>query len=329
MLALKPDDQWAGRNPLDAYHYFAINSVDKDDEGNYLISSRHISAIYKINGTSGEIIWQLGGLYGSDFEIQPDLEFSYQHDARFRYRSPDGSIERISFLNNNNGNAQPDNDTGKVSKISYLELNHTAKSVSKIWTYPSPDGSAVSAMGNLQFLPNGNMIANWGQAGAITEFSEEGTVLFHAYLNSYPNEGITSYRGFRSNWTGISSEEPAVLALRTELAGLMIWVSWNGDTETTSWQFHLHDNRYSQNVKLLGIQPRQGFETRFEIDVTESLEALQGYSVVAEALNSTGHIIGGSRPIKIQADTPYRAYIKDLIQESGDTEGLPQGRQEL
>ncbi|KAG7149739.1 hypothetical protein HYQ46_001353 [Verticillium longisporum] len=89
----------SGRNETDAWNYFRINSVDKDDEGHYLLSARNITALFKINGTSGEIIWQLGGYRGgSDFEIAETEGFAFQHHARFRGRSLDGSLETISFF---------------------------------------------------------------------------------------------------------------------------------------------------------------------------------------------------------------------------------------
>ncbi|KAJ5740627.1 hypothetical protein N7493_000499 [Penicillium malachiteum] len=311
-ILLKPTGPWSGRSASEAYNCFLINSIDKDDEGNYLISSRHCSTIFKINGTSGDIIWQLGGRYGSDFEIPSHLEFAYQHYARFRYRSPDGSIERISFLDNANSDAQPHHFTGRVSKIRYIELNHITKSASEIWTYPAPDDLIAMAQGSVQFLPNGNIFVNWGSAGAITEFSENGTILFHAYLDSYPSENVHTYRAFRSNWTGISSEEPAVLALQSQSQGLMMWVSWNGDTETKAWRFYLHENHSGQKIDVLGTEVRKGFETRFQLDLDGCLEELQKYSIVAEALNSAGDVIGRSRPVVIQDDSPYRAHIDKL-----------------
>ncbi|KAJ5713970.1 uncharacterized protein N7483_011151 [Penicillium malachiteum] len=330
-LFLKPTGPWSGRSALDAYHYFALNSIDKDDQGNYLISSRHCSAIFKISGTNGNIIWQLGGRQGSDFQIPSNLEFAYQHHARFRYRSPDGSIERISFLDNANSDAQPHHFTGRVSRIRYIELNHTTKSISEIWTYPAPDDLIAVAQGSLQFLPNGNAFVNWGSAGAITEYSENGTILFHAYLDSYPSEYVHSYRGFRSNWTGISSEEPAVLAFKLQSQGLMMWVSWNGDTETKAWRFYLQDSRSSQKVNVLGTQSRKGFETRFQSNLDQSLEEFQKYFIVAEALNSSGHVIGRSRPVKIQDDKPYRAHIDKLELQSFEKERIlsAQERMEL
>ncbi|KAJ5939675.1 hypothetical protein N7466_002809 [Penicillium verhagenii] len=137
MISLESEGPYNGRSAVDGWHYFLINSVDKDDEGNYLISARHYSAILKINGTTGEIIWQLGGNNGSTYEISSGLEFSMQHDARFRFRSPDGSVEGISFLDNANGNGNSSGKGGPISKARYIELNHTTKTVSEIWTYPA------------------------------------------------------------------------------------------------------------------------------------------------------------------------------------------------
>jgi hypothetical protein len=44
--------------PWDFYH---INTVDKDPAGNYLVSGRLTRSIIYIIGTSGDIIWRLGG----------------------------------------------------------------------------------------------------------------------------------------------------------------------------------------------------------------------------------------------------------------------------
>ncbi|KAJ5587638.1 uncharacterized protein N7459_003403 [Penicillium hispanicum] len=308
-VPLKPDGVYSGRTALDAWNYFHLNSVDKDDEGNYLISARHYSALFKINGSNGEIIWQLGGSHGSDFDIPASLEFAFQHDARFRYRSPDGTIERISFFDNS-AYTVPDYSINPFSRARYVQLNHTAGTATEIRTYHAPDGLLAHSQGNFQFLPSGNKFVNWGQAGAVTEFADDGTTLFHAYLDSNPNKNVQSYRGFRSNWTGLSSEEPAVLALGHEDGSVSVWVSWNGDTETSSWHFYLLDNAGGEIVASLGAHPRTGFETQSKIDLGWSLERLRQFSIVAKALDPAGHELGGSRAIQIQDDTPYRAHIR-------------------
>lgn len=43
------------------WDFFHMNRIQKDHSGNYLISSRHMSSIYYIEGKTGSIIWTLGG----------------------------------------------------------------------------------------------------------------------------------------------------------------------------------------------------------------------------------------------------------------------------
>lgn len=54
------------------------NSVDKDSEGNYLLSGRFTDTIYKID-PAGNIVWRLGGK-NSTFSLL-GFNFSKQHDA--------------------------------------------------------------------------------------------------------------------------------------------------------------------------------------------------------------------------------------------------------
>lgn len=65
-----------------AWDYFHINSITKGNDGHYLLSARHASTIYKINGTGGTVIWRLGGKR-SDFVLGPNVTFGFQHHARY------------------------------------------------------------------------------------------------------------------------------------------------------------------------------------------------------------------------------------------------------
>lgn len=69
-------------NPFDWFH---INSVEKDDLGNYLISARYTHAIYYIDGKTKDLIWTLGGKSNAFMDLSGGnaLNFAWQHDARF------------------------------------------------------------------------------------------------------------------------------------------------------------------------------------------------------------------------------------------------------
>ncbi|KAK1657704.1 ASST-domain-containing protein [Colletotrichum godetiae] len=260
-----------GRTEADGWNYFHINSVDKDDEGNYLVSARNTAAVFKINGTSGAIIWQLGGFHGgSSFVLSKEDVFGYQHHARFRSRSADGKIEIISLFDN--GAHSTSVKTNPFSRGRIYQLNHT------------------------DVLPNGNAFINWGQAGAVTEYSNDGDVLFHAYLDSAP-EGhlVQSYRGFRFSWTGTPTEEPAIVAFSGKDSVIDVYVSWNGDTEAASWRF-FSTSAAEADARQLGEIKRNGFETHFEFSgrVNEDKSL-----VFAQAVSASGKILGQTRATTI------------------------------
>ncbi|KAG9809618.1 hypothetical protein KCU63_g21494, partial [Aureobasidium melanogenum] len=67
--------------PFDWYH---INSVEKDEFDNYLVSARYTHTVTYINGTSGDIIWILGGKRNMFKDLNDGFatNFAWQHDAR-------------------------------------------------------------------------------------------------------------------------------------------------------------------------------------------------------------------------------------------------------
>ncbi len=72
--------------------YVHGNAIELDDDGNLLISCRHMDEITKINRQTGEIIWRLGGLKSRNNQflfINDEITFSHQHDIR---RLPNGNI---------------------------------------------------------------------------------------------------------------------------------------------------------------------------------------------------------------------------------------------
>ncbi|CAG8978535.1 hypothetical protein HYALB_00012266 [Hymenoscyphus albidus] len=236
-----PLDSESGYTSRTAWDYIHINSVDKNAQGNYLISGRHTSTIYKISSKTGEISWKLGGK-ASTFTLGEGVPFGFQHDARFRSRSEDGQIEIISFFDNSaRSSGHQEGGLDKVNDYSsgkIVQINHTDNTATLLHSVIHPDKVLAASQGNLQFLPNGNSFVNWGQSGSITEFGSEGVPVFNAYLDSGDlGYGVQSYRGFRYNWTGIPTETPAIISLK-ERNDINIYVSWNGDTETKIWRFY-------------------------------------------------------------------------------------------
>lgn len=58
-----------------------LNSVDRNSDGDYLVSARYTDTIYKISSRDGKVLWSLGGPESS-FKLD-GFTFARQHDARF------------------------------------------------------------------------------------------------------------------------------------------------------------------------------------------------------------------------------------------------------
>ncbi|KAG4443531.1 hypothetical protein IFR05_001004 [Cadophora sp. M221] len=267
-----------GFSTAKAIDYMHINSLDKDGD-DYLVSGRRTSTIFKIDGKSGKVIWRLGGRL-SNFTLGPGVEFGLQHHARFISRSKGGHQTVISLFDNSGHHL--DNFTGRY------ENNSSGKIIvidTKNWTatlsqkFPAPDGLFASNTGSNQILPNGNVFINWGSPGAITEFTPNGTIVFHAYLDSgelFRNGHEFTYRATKSNWTGIPRENPALVALKHDEI-TTLYVSWNGDTETKFWRFFGAEE--SGKEILLGDEARSGFETSFRVGERPELTAFRAGAV--------------------------------------------------
>ena len=286
-MPINPGQAGSGYNSSDAWDYFHINSVDKDSEGNYLISARDACAVHKINGTSGEIIWRLGGM-NSDFSLGPEVEFCFQHHARFVSR--DGAEEVIS-LYDNSAHGTEDSEGHEVrthpfSRGKIIRVNTATWLASIVQAFHPPDNLLSKSQGSTQLLPNGNVLVNWGSEGAVTEYRADGTPIFHAYMDSGDlGVGVQNYRGFRYNWTGIPNESPSLVSLKGAQGETTAYVSWNGDTETVAWRFYsVIDENGSR--EFLGKAERAGFETSLRLPDTHPVRL-----VVAEAVDKRGKVL--------------------------------------
>jgi hypothetical protein len=253
--------------------YFHLNSIDIEPDNNLLISARETSAVYKIDRKTGEVMWRLGGK-NSDFEMGEGTHFAFQHDAR---RLPDGTVSIFD-----NGSLIFENGTPKAleeSRAIVLKLDEERMRASLVRQYTHPDKQYADAAGNMQVLPNGNVFIGWGRGLAISEFSEDGELLFD--LRVSPEH--RSYRAFRFPWSGSPSDQPACVAERTSENELELYASWNGATEVESWEVLV--GPHPGQLESVGSVPRDGFETAMLVQTSEPYIAVQ-------ARHRSGRVLG-------------------------------------
>jgi hypothetical protein len=278
----------ANPNSPAAYDPWHINSIDVDKDGNWLVSMRNTWAIYKVNPTTGAIIWTLGGK-GSNFTIPDNVAFAFQHDARWL---PNGGI---SFFDNDCCGfiPQPSGPPkaappvhGKQSRGLEIKVDEKAKTVSLVQENKLYDLIA-GTQGNRQALPNGNVFIGWGQQPFYSEFSKTGKLLLSV---RYPDQN-ESYRAYRFAWKGKPTDKPRAAA-RPSGNKTRVYASWNGATEVAGWR--VWAGKSSRKLKVVAKRVgKAGFETAKTIKT-------RGPIVKVQALDRRGRVIGTSRAVRRQ-----------------------------
>ena len=253
------------------YDYVHANSIDVDRDGSLLISARNTSAVYKVDRTTGAIVWRLGGKR-SDFAMGAGAGFSWQHDAR---RQADGTLTVFD-----------DSTSPAHSRAIVLQLDEGAETASLVRAFDHPTLLFAKSQGNLQVLPRGNYLVGWGDAGYVSEFSGTGELVFDA---TYP-AAVQSYRNFRSPWTGRPGDLPAAAAVAGPGGAVTAFASWNGATEVASWDVLAGSSAAA--LTRAGSAPRTGFETSIPVQGAAAF-------VRAVARDARGATLGSSPVVAV------------------------------
>src|SRR5215218_4623155 len=261
-------------DPNDLYDYFHINSIDVDHDGNLLVCARNTWSVYKVERKSGEVLWRLRGK-NSDFEMGPGTRSAYQHDAR---RQRDGTIS----IFDNGAHPQVHGESRGI----VVELDEQKMNAKLVREYTFSEKLISTSQGNMQILPNSNVLIGWGSQPFITEFSHKGELLFEA---RFPPDG-ESYRAFRFPWSGHPTDEPAVAVEQGPDDKVKLYASWNGATEVTTWEV-LAGPRPGR-LQWVGSVPRDGFETSMLV------QSFDPY-VAVRAKDHFGQVLGSSAPVKL------------------------------
>ncbi|KAL8726634.1 MAG: hypothetical protein Q9166_006593 [cf. Caloplaca sp. 2 TL-2023] len=169
--------------------------------GDYLVSSRHTSTIYRVSGKDGSIVWRLGGKR-SDFPLQ-GFSFNSQHDVRVV--SGAGNLLTLSIFDNEyNTFVQP---PAGLSSAKIVELVIDPKTARLVHQYDSPSkdiGNPSGDGGSVQVTRKGNAFVDWGSDAQVTEYTADGRLVYAARFGA-PGSSASSYRAFKGPFTGIST----------------------------------------------------------------------------------------------------------------------------
>jgi hypothetical protein len=147
------------------------NALDKDADGNLLVSFRNLDEITKINISSGAVMWRMGGLRNQfTFPDVAGAPFSHQHGARVI------SPGRLILLDNLGNPSESRSEDYLVD-----ESTHTARLSS---SYGSVPAVVTQIGGSVQGLPGGRTLVSFGTTGRVEEYDASGRMVWHIEGNA-------------------------------------------------------------------------------------------------------------------------------------------------
>ncbi len=229
--------------------YVHGNAIELDADGNWLLSSRHLDEVTKIDraGETGDIIWRMGGKNNQFTFVNDAAEpFFHQHDIR---RLSNGNV---TLFDNHNGHVPP------WSRGVEYQLDEEARTATLVWQFYNTPSAVSPAMGNVQRLPNGNSLVGWGATYApmLTEVTPLGVKAFEIDIQ----DPYTSYRAFRFPWQATPTYGPT-LVTRATTETTTLFFSWNGATDVGGYT--ILAGRAPGNLSAIGVKAKTGFEDQF------------------------------------------------------------------
>ncbi len=132
--------------------YVHANAFEFDQDGNLLLSSRHMDEITKINYHTGDIIWRMGLLAkNNQFTFGDTVGWSHQHDIRVL---PDGNMTVFD-----NGNLHRPRPFSQALEYEVDQENFTAN---KVWGYQQDTIVFAFATGSNRRISDDRVLIGWG-----------------------------------------------------------------------------------------------------------------------------------------------------------------------
>lgn len=301
------------------WDWFHLNSVDKNSAGDYLVSGRHTSTIYKVSGRDvsnmmtlffvselthsiqGSVMWRLGG-HRSDFKMQQGTHFEWQHHVRFISENETTTILTV-FDNDSDDLGRNDEIPNTVSFAKMLKLDHQTMTATMLRAFKRPDGGLSQKCGSVQTIGDdplsANLFVNWAQRSFISEYDGQNRLVLEAVL---PSPRMWTYRAYKLPWVGFPKEPIALKCLPSITengeAACTYYMSWNGATEVKFWSIYSGSAAAGPFERLATIR-KVGFETAW------TSTDIQPY-VYVEGISSEGTVLGKSNVTAISIAKQWR-----------------------
>ncbi len=184
------------------WDWFHINAVKVDTDGNFLVDARDTWTAYKVNRSTGAIIWKLGGK-NSSFKLlaapgqtlnNAGTLFSWQHD-------PEALGDDVYTFFDNESAGAGNTGSGATNELGYsraitVQLNEHDHTATLIKSDTQPEGLIAPSQGNAQTTRDHGLVVGWGSLPYFSAFNASGQLIFNAQFPA----GVNTYRAYRFPW---------------------------------------------------------------------------------------------------------------------------------
>jgi hypothetical protein len=177
---------YSGLDEVDPFHLNSLGLVG-DGSGDYVVSARHLDAVFRIDRDTGDVSWILANPAGDTSPPDPRrLEIvddpldgpRRPHDARLN-----GDV--LTLFDNRT-------DTGEPARAVAYRIDEAAGTATLLWQIDEPGGRSSMGLGSARVAADGSVLVDWGALlqPMFEEFDADGTSL----LRISQLDGGSSYR---------------------------------------------------------------------------------------------------------------------------------------
>jgi len=212
--------------------YMHTNSVTKDQDGDIVISVRHMSQIMKLDYETATLEWRFGNVKNDFNMLTEEHLFNMQHDARILDNG------HLMLFDNGTRTLPLENRYARVLEYALDEENMTAELV---WSYDHNKEIYSEGRGSSRRLANGNTIISWGSVNEgfphATEIDSDNNIVWELTLDpieNSTNRWIT-YQVHRSNLT-IHKPIPSLIYDDAKNGWVVLYFAKFGDESVSKYK---------------------------------------------------------------------------------------------
>ncbi len=144
------------------YDWTHANGLVLSEDGSaWYLMVRHYDALMRIDRSTGDLVWVMGGPYGEFTFTEPGSEFMHAHTSVVE-------DDRLLLLDNGNHRRPP------VSRVVDYAYDAERRTVTAVREIEEPEGGLIDYLGDVKDLPDGGLLVSWTTKGRLDAYDADG-----------------------------------------------------------------------------------------------------------------------------------------------------------